>query len=425
MLVTMSDRVFHEPLPEDAGRTGDGREGASSSRDRWGGHDGRFTACLFPHDSGVTLVLPGDELRLAWRAHHEPFLRQFVAALLATRVAPSDPAACILDAGAWIGDNALPWATILSLTTSKRRGHLTQEAGAEDMTLRSSVLAIEPNPRHCALMDRVAIANGIDANLVTVCSALADRTGELVTSGDLDHCAFEPGVVEPEMAGTPNARTRVPCTTIDALCCGNSPRRLFLVHLDVEGLESQALRGGNATLRRDRPIVIFEAHLRRQEAALRDCVTFLGSIDYDIYVMTDPLEGNYDDSRNVLAMPDDRSLGDILATLERSTRAVVVRHSHGVFHTTRFTSEDAAIAEVRRRQGGPFACVAVRHQAAGTLHARPIAPDRPLASCGESTWVQACLAYAKDTSVTRAPLRKIAEGEDLASMARSILSGQD
>jgi hypothetical protein len=49
-------------------------------------------------------------------------------------------------------------------------------------------------------------------------------------------------------------------------------------------------------------------------------------MDYDIYVMTDPLEGNYDDCRNVLAMPDDRSLWDILATLERSTRAVVVRH---------------------------------------------------------------------------------------------------
>lgn len=67
----------------------------------------------------------------------EPMLRSCVSALIATALI--DPARNILDSGAFIGDNALPWTRLISGT----------------------VFAIDPSPNNIRLIETIAETNGI------------------------------------------------------------------------------------------------------------------------------------------------------------------------------------------------------------------------------------------------------------------------
>lgn len=77
---------------------------------------------------------------------------------------------------------------------------------------------------------------------------------------------------------------RIEATTLDAVADREGIRSLHLIKMDIEGAEVAALRGGERTLRKHRPIVAIEynrATLRRANSSLEELDGLLESLGYE------------------------------------------------------------------------------------------------------------------------------------------------
>ena len=106
--------------------------------------------------------------------------------------------------------------------------------------------------------------------------------------------AFRPSAIVGEGA--------YPVVTIDALFGKEAGRSLVLAHLDLEGREPDALRGANATLRRDRPVVTVETYPRSMRPRHLDVMAQLEALRYDVYTVEESV-GTIRDGRNTVAIP--------------------------------------------------------------------------------------------------------------------------
>ena len=142
------------------------------------------------------------------------------------------PGMSVLDLGANIGFFALLAAQIVGPT--------------------GSVTAVEPNPRNVRLLEASRRANGF-AQLTILQVAAGAENGLLVLN-----TSYSNGTTAglPAEIATLLAAETVPALRIDALLPPG--RRIDLIKIDVEGAEYPALRGCEATIRRDRPAIISE-----------------------------------------------------------------------------------------------------------------------------------------------------------------------
>ncbi len=166
---------------------------------------------------------------LASRAWHEPKTRALVDAVLR---GPRQGLA-LLDAGAWVGDLCV---------------------SAAEAFPGSAVVAVEPAPGLARFVRELARRNGL-TNLAVHQAALSDIEGVAVRgskSGAPDS-SWTPtdGLGE---AGSGEAET----VTLDGLRQRGELPKLGLLHLDVEGAELAAFRGGLGCVRSDRPFVVVE-----------------------------------------------------------------------------------------------------------------------------------------------------------------------
>jgi FkbM family methyltransferase len=103
-----------------------------------------------------------------------------------------------------------------------------------------------------------------------------------------------------------------PIVTIDALFGDGREHSLVLAHLDLEGQEAAALRGANATIRRDRPVLTVETFPNSMAAWHRQVMALLEAHNYAVYTV-DERVGWPPDGRNHVAIPrEDRRLRYIL-----------------------------------------------------------------------------------------------------------------
>lgn len=121
------------------------------------------------------------------------------------------------------------------------------------------VLAFEPNPVNflCA-----GVTRGL--NQLTNCTLTEAGLGatrsrlQIKTHDDNGHPLGGGSRVVAGTQGTPNARfAEIAIETIDQAASG---ARVGLIQLDIEGHELAALEGGLATIARDRPLLVLEAH---------------------------------------------------------------------------------------------------------------------------------------------------------------------
>lgn len=77
---------------------------------------------------------------------------------------------------------------------------------------------------------------------------------------------------------------------------------LGFAHLDVEGSELQALRGGESTIRRDRPIFTVEVHVHQDPGYVSRLLSFIDSLGYDSFLIEE-LCGVRADCRNLINLP--------------------------------------------------------------------------------------------------------------------------
>ena len=103
-----------------------------------------------------------------------------------------------------------------------------------------------------------------------------------------------------------------PIVTIDALFGNGREHTLVLAHLDLEGQEAAALRGANATLARDRPVLTVETFPSSMAKWHREVMALLEAHSYQVYTVEEKV-GWPPDGRNHVAIPrEDRRLRYIL-----------------------------------------------------------------------------------------------------------------
>jgi FkbM family methyltransferase len=172
-----------------------------------------------------------------------------------------------------------------------------------------TVWAFEPSLREAGRLRRNLDLNNLSARVFPL--ALADRAGHaemsvagyghegLNTMGKFVHEIEERG------------KEIIQVTRLDDAVSENPLSRLDVIKIDVEGAELKLLQGAAATLRRYRPLLLFEASdrtLRQQGASREELLDYLRSQDYQLYLF-DPYsglpasasEGAYSD--NMIAAP--------------------------------------------------------------------------------------------------------------------------
>ena len=90
--------------------------------------------------------------------------------------------------------------------------------------------------------------------------------------------------------------------TIDTLFDAKGDRTLVLAHLDLEGRESDALRGASATFKRDRPVITVETYPKTRRQHHQDVMAQLQALRYDVYTIEETV-GFIRDGRNSVAIP--------------------------------------------------------------------------------------------------------------------------
>ena len=96
-----------------------------------------------------------------------------------------------------------------------------------------------------------------------------------------------------------------PIVTIDALFAPETSRQLVFAHLDMEGSEHLALRGGRATLARDRPIAAVEMYRDFLPAVFNETRDVFERLSYRMFTV-DEYVGGIKDGRNAVMVPLER-----------------------------------------------------------------------------------------------------------------------
>jgi FkbM family methyltransferase len=175
-----------------------------------------------------------------------------------------------------------------------------------------SVWAFEPSQREYDSLRANLDLNGlIGPNVRLFPLAIADFNGytELAVAATEHAGQNTMGAFASAGIGAAGTQT-IEVRRLDDLIAEDAPARIDFIKLDVEGAELKAIHGAAGTLRRYRPVLLFEvsaASLRPQGASREGLVAFLRSLDYLLYVFDDSglpavaEPGAYGD--NMLAVP--------------------------------------------------------------------------------------------------------------------------
>ena len=184
-----------------------------------------------------------------------------------------------------------------------------------------TVWAFEPSSRERARLECNLELNRLPAKVFALALAEVDAPAELSVAGyehEGQNTLGEFSFVTTELA----RKEAVQLARLDDIVQRENPARLDVIKLDIEGAELRALQGAGDTLRRYRPILLFEvmdAALRRQGGSRAELLDYLRSLEYTPY-MFDPYSGlpapagGAVHGDNMLAVPQGRNLPDAVYT---------------------------------------------------------------------------------------------------------------
>ena len=180
------------------------------------------------------------------------------------------------------------------------------------------VLAIEPHPQIRQTLGKNLIENQIN-NVDIVPIALSDHAGSTVLfeGGEFNHNTGQASMWA--NTGAEGAGIEVTLGTLDDVVNSVNYSDVKLIKIDIQGAEKSALLGGQDTLVRDKPYILFEYDQPAWDMAnanLREVVTFLETLGYDHFyeITTKGKLVSFDASGGeirfveLLAMPNTRTL---------------------------------------------------------------------------------------------------------------------
>lgn len=180
----------------------------------------------------------------------------------------------IIDLGAWIGDNTIPWA----------------------MNLPESIIyAIDPSSRNINFIKDMASLNKIN-NIKPIQVAVSDKIETLSTHGNIEHCSF---VYNNSLNNGKHIEYAV---TLDSLYKDGDIKDIGMIHLDVEGMEYRVMKGAETIINEYKPIITFEQHL---EIDNYDIISnYLKNKNYKVFLINEVLPSCRPDCRNSIAIPE-------------------------------------------------------------------------------------------------------------------------
>lgn len=138
-----------------------------------------------------------------------------------------------------------------------------------------SIVAVEPDPFLCHVVQRSMALNGVAVGLVAAAASSAVGLAEFSIAARGRASNHLTRVGGRSQAGGERARILVPTITLDGLLDVSAPPTLLKI--DVEGAEVDVLRGARRVLSEARPAIHLEVDLSTES----DCRAILEAADYD------------------------------------------------------------------------------------------------------------------------------------------------
>lgn len=231
-----------------------------------------MNTAIFTNDNFVNISLIDHPFSNVFknRDHHEIIFRRINTFLIKNKIIKNN----IIDLGAWIGDNSIPWAK----------------------NIDGIVYAIDPSEENCDFINKTCELNNIK-NIKIMQYAISNKNELLTTNDNINHCSFVYN--SPEL----NGKVKVNAVSLDFLCEKKEIENIGYIHLDVEGMEYKILEGSTMLIDKYRPIISFEQHLEIDDYNL--ILSYLKNKNYSIFLIDEILPGCRPDCRNSLAFPNE------------------------------------------------------------------------------------------------------------------------
>ncbi len=242
--------------------------------------------CVFSNDNGVEVKLlkkHRNSVVFATRDNHEIYFRRIHTYLINEKILTKN----IIDLGAWIGDNSLPWA----------------------MNLPESIIySIDPSGSNIRFIKDMSALNKIK-NVKTIQVAISDKIEKLTTNQNINHCSFVYN------NANNNGRHIEYAVSLDSLHDDGDIKDIGYMHLDVEGMEYRVIKGAENLIDQYNPIITFEQHLEIDDTEI--IKTFLKSKKYHIYMIDEVLPGCRLDCKNFLAFPENIHTEELIKNINK------------------------------------------------------------------------------------------------------------
>ena len=327
------------------------------------------TKILFPHDNKVLIVVPTSHTftdAYSRRPYHEVLFRRIHTYLIKIGIIEKDKN--IIDLGAWIGDNTLPWSKLID----------------------GIIYAIDPSSDNCAYIKQLAELNQVK-NVKIIQLAISDTKKTLSTNGNINHCSFEydsPGE---------NGKHKVESTSLDNLYSEGIITKLGYIHLDVEGMEHTVIAGAKKLIDELRPVITYEQHLDLDKHIDQIKKRFIAA-NYKVFMINEILPGCRTDCRNLIAIPSekltDTFVSDLVTDLSNNTdqvgycvawalpRAPQEGHKDYTVNTQFYPTLDQATKHFDKLNGGEHAAIMAKKEKTTGI--------KILKTYGQEMWVKAC-----------------------------------
>jgi FkbM family methyltransferase len=234
---------------------------------------------FYPNDNNTFIITPNGydnyNRQIRGRPYHEFIFRKISEYIIKYIFGNNKN---IIDLGAWIGDNSLPWAKMLN-----------QLSDNNDI-----VYAIDPSDDNTNYIKALCQVNNI-GNLSIIKSAISDKEEIVSSNDDINHCSFTVGN---------QGKNVITTTSLDGLYNDNKIKNIGYIHLDVEGMELKVLEGSIKLINDYRPIIAYEVHTSQVELC-SGILKFMNSVNYTSYIINEVLPGCNYDCRNCLAIPNE------------------------------------------------------------------------------------------------------------------------
>lgn len=229
-----------------------------------------MTSCSFKNDDNVSLMLVDHPFSVgfAGREDCEKIFRMINTFLIKNQIIKNN----IIDLGAWIGDNSIPWAK----------------------NINGIVYAIDPSHENCSYINDMCELNQIK-NVKVIQSAISNKNEILTTNDNVNHCSFVYGYCGD------NGQNKVSAVSLDYLHELKVIENIDYIHLDVEGMEYRVVQGAETIINSYRPIVSFEQHITIDNYDI--ILSYFKNKNYRVFLVDEIMPGCWPDCRNSFAFP--------------------------------------------------------------------------------------------------------------------------